>query len=298
MAKEQADKQYDTEKWSFIADSMEKNGAERYRPDFLKKKFKDLELALRARDQNKVVSTDNTPASVRRTVSGNENSTTKDAVNGAKATPAKETLNNSTDSAMHKTIDTSTEKASVNARQAATSHALPTVQKEAGSNTAVESLADKLPTEGKVISRTKGGALKRATIPAVIAQHKFLKRGANAEASNECPDTPITETTPKLAPTESKKRPNSAIHDLLNAEAPQPKKAPTFKNPPEAKAEDLSKPPSARKAADLKAFASPKAGASAVNGGPNTKVADSDYVAHDDDGDYEESSMSEDDLLL
>ena len=49
---------------------MEKNGADRYRGDFLKKKFKDLEVALQAREQAKAASTANTDRSVHGAASG------------------------------------------------------------------------------------------------------------------------------------------------------------------------------------------------------------------------------------
>ena len=66
---------------------MEKNGADRYRADFLKKKFKDLEVALQAREQAKAASTANTGRPVHGTVSGEGNRTNAGTSNAVSNRP-------------------------------------------------------------------------------------------------------------------------------------------------------------------------------------------------------------------
>lgn len=259
---------------------MEKNGAERYRSDFLQKKFTDLEIALRARGQAKAISVGST------TVSCNENCSTNAALYAASNGSGNGVANGINSGAAHGFGNKTTQQALGDNNAGATPKTLHVTQNAAANRPAEGWSAGKIPTgRNPVVNRI------------VIGGSNGIAKGVpNARASartsggppNKPSDTSITGITSNPAPVQSKKRPNSAMNDVPNAGSPKRGSRAPVSNSTPVKAENARKPLTG----ESKAEASQEASGS--KGGPNSKLVDADYVALDDDDDDDDDDMSED----
>ena len=262
---------------------MEKNGAERYRSDFLQKKFTDLEIALRARGQAKAISVDN--ITVSSNGPGSINAASYAVSNGSGGGVANGANNGAAKGAGCR----ATQQPLGNNNAGATDRALHVIQDAAAGRPADAWSAGKiLAGRNPVVNRTVNGSSNEAA-----------KGISNARASarissgppNKPSDTPMTGITTNPTPNQSRKRPNSATNSVPNAGTSQRGSRAPVSNSIPVKVDNARKPlPGESKAVPIQKT-------SEIKIGPNSKVADADYVAVDDDDDEDDDDMSEDELV-
>lgn len=289
-AKEQIETKFQLDRWSSIADLMEQNGAERYRPDFLRKKFKDLELALKAREQAKAISISSTRDDTYRAVAGNDKDSTNVVVDRATVGPANE--NGTANRARNRA-----------ASVIVIDEVVPATQIGAATGTAGVGSARTMSTrQNSAVSGTAHGPASR---PAIGATHSRALDRAHSRIPKEPSDKLTTGATSYPAPKEAKKRTFTAMEDS-NTGAPPRGNATSTRAPVEVKAEKV------RKTATGEPEIAAGHNVGKAKGGYNQKVieargggsgqrvadpeiADPEYVAPNDDDSDDDDSMSEND---
>ena len=302
-AKQQVEQNFQTEKWSLIADLMEENGAERYRPNFLQKKFKDLEIALKAREQAKAISIESSKQSLPRATSGtgmgSTNSYITEPINGFVNGIVNEAVNGVTDETTHQTTD----QASGYTNTGALNENSPATSNKVTNGTMIgESAGNQSTKENTVVNGTA------SAISNGVANSVLNTKASNKSSSGtlkQPSDTPTTGTANIPAPKAPTKRPNTTGKVLPKAGALQRGNATTPRNAVDVQAEKTAKSSTtasnkgeiAQQAGQAKAGAGNNVGASKT--GLDQKVADSGYIAHDDEDEEdadedEDEDMSED----